>query len=90
MSIEERPTVTLSASGQVELPEAVLRASGWPAGTQPTVEMTPEGLLLRPEPVFPETRLEDVFGCLACNGEPKSLAGMEAGIVAEAARRHEF
>ena len=89
MSIEERPTVTLSASGRVELPEAVLRASGWKVGTQLTVEMTPEGLLLKPEPVFPETRLEDVFGCLAYSGEPKSLAEMETGITAEAARRHE-
>ncbi|MYJ72121.1 MAG: AbrB/MazE/SpoVT family DNA-binding domain-containing protein [Rhodospirillaceae bacterium] len=89
MSIEEGPAVTLSASGQVELPEAVLRASGWTVGTQLTVEMTPQGLLLKPEPVFPETRLEDVFGCLAYSGEPKSLAEMEAGTAAEAERRHE-
>lgn len=89
MSIEERPTVTLSTLGQVDLPEAVLRASGWKVGTRLTVELTPEGLLLKPEPVFPETRLEDVFGCLAYSGEPRSLAKMEAGITAEAARRHE-
>ena len=50
------------------------------------VENTPEGVLLRPMPVFAETRPEDVFGRLSCNGAPRSLAEMEAGVLAEAKR----
>ena len=52
------------------------------------MENTPEGVLLKPEPVFAETRLEDVFGCLAYRGTPKTLEEMEAGVLAEAKRRH--
>lgn len=35
-----------------------------------------------------ETRPEEVFGRLACSGGPKSVAEMEAGVLAEARRRH--
>ena len=51
------------------------------------VENTPEGVLLKPLPAFVETRPEDVFESLACDGAPKSLADMEAGVLAEAKRR---
>ena len=55
---------------------------------QLTVEETPEGVLLKPVPAFAKTRAEDVFGCLHYEGAPKSPAGMEKGILAEARRRH--
>jgi len=48
----------------------------------------PEGVLLKSEPVFAETRLEEVFGCLAYRGTPKTLEEMDAGVLAEAKRRH--
>ena len=51
-------------------------------------EHTREGAPRKPAPVFAETRGEDVFGCLAYDGAPRSLAEMEAGIMAEAKRRH--
>ena len=38
--------------------------------------------------VFPEARPEDVFGRLHWEGERKSLADMDAGVLAEARRRH--
>ena len=88
MAISERLTTTVSTKGQVILPKAIRRSLGWEAGTRLVVEDTPEGVLLRPEPVFAETRPEDVFGRLASKGAPKSLAEMEAGILAEARRRH--
>ena len=88
MAISERLTTTVSTKGQVILPKAIRRSLGWEAGTRLVVEDTPEGVLLRPEPVFAETRPEDVFGRLAGKGVPKSLAEMEAGILAEAGRRH--
>ena len=88
MSMAERLTTTVSTKGQVILPKAIRRALRWEAGTRLTVENTPEGVLLKPEPVFAETRLEEVFGCLAYRGTPKTLEEMDAGVLAEAKRRH--
>ncbi len=88
MSMAERLTATVSTKGQVTLPKAIRRALRWEAGTRLTVENTPEGVLLKPEPVFAITRLEEVFGCLACQGTPKTLEEMDAGVLAEAKRRH--
>ena len=84
----EQLTTTVSTKGQVILPKAIRRALRWEAGTRLVVENRPEGVLLRPEPAFAETRPEDVFGCLAYDGSPKSLADMQAGVLAEARRRH--
>ena len=88
MSVPERLTTTISTKGQVILPKAIRRALRWEAGMRLVVENTLDGVLLKPMPIFVETRPEDVFGRLACNGTPKSLAEMEAGILAEAKRRH--
>ena len=84
----EQLTTTVSTKGQVVLPKAIRQTLGWRAGTRLVVENTPEGVLLKPESVFAETRPEDVFGCLAYDGPPKSVADMQAGVLAEARRRH--
>ncbi len=89
MSTPERLTTTVSTKGQVILPKAIRHALGWDAGTRLVVENTPEGVLLRPEPTFPETRPEDVYGCLAWKGPPKTLAEMDEAVLEEAKRRHE-
>ena len=81
-------TTTVSTKGQVILPKALRQALHWEAGTRLTVESTPDGVLLKPRPAFPETRPEDVYGRLAPRGAPKSLAEMEAGVLREARRRH--
>ena len=88
MSVPDRLTTTVSAKGQVVLPKPIRRALRWEAGTRLAVESTPEGVMLKRAPVFAETRPEDVFGRLARKGPPKSLAEMEAGVLAEAKRRH--
>ena len=88
MLATERLTTTVSTKGQVILPKAIRQTLHWEAGTRLVVENTPDGVLLKPAPVFAETRGEDVFGCLAHDGAPRSLAEMEAGIGAEARRRH--
>ena len=87
MSIPERLITTVSTGGQVILPEAIREALNWEAGTRLVVENTPQGVLLKPVPAFAETRPEDLFGCLESDGAPKSLAEMEAGVLAEAKRR---
>ena len=89
MPTTEPLTTTLSTKGQVILPKPVRRALRWAAGTRLVVESTTDGVLLKPEPSFPETRSEDVFGSLACDGKPKTVREMNAGVLAEARRRHE-
>ncbi|MGV6876249.1 AbrB/MazE/SpoVT family DNA-binding domain-containing protein [Pseudochelatococcus sp. B33] len=78
----------VSTKGQVILPKAIRQRRAWEAGTQLVVEETPEGVLLRPAPSFPETRPDEVFGSLAYKGEPKSIEDMDAAVLAEAKRRH--
>lgn len=88
MSRLDPPTTTVSTKGQVILPKPIRRALGWEAGARLIVERTPNGVQLKRVPAFPRTRVEDVSGCLAFEGAPKSLAEMEAGVMAEARRRH--
>ena len=88
MANAEPLTTTVSTKGQVILPKAVRRALGWGAGTQLVVENEQGGVLLRPVPAFPQTDPDEVFGCLAYDGPPKTVAEMDAGVLAEAKRRH--
>lgn len=82
-------TTIVSTKGQVILPKAIREHRDWNAGTRLIVEETPEGVLLKRAPAFPPTRPENVFGMLPFAGEPKSLEDMEAGVLAEARRRHD-
>lgn len=82
-------TTRLSTKGQVILPKAVRSARAWLPGTQFSVEETPEGLLLRPIGRFPETRLEEVAGCLKWTGKPKTTLQMRRAIAREIKRRHD-
>jgi bifunctional DNA-binding transcriptional regulator/antitoxin component of YhaV-PrlF toxin-antitoxin module len=71
------PTTIVSTKGQVILPKSIRRAAN------------PDGVLLKPlTTIFPPTRPEDVFAFLRYTGRAKSLQQMEAGITAEAKRRH--
>jgi AbrB family looped-hinge helix DNA binding protein len=88
MSAKEKLTTTVSTKGQVILPKAIRERLHWPAGTELVVEDTPEGVLLKAKPAFAPTRPKDVFGSLPYKGPAKSIADMEAGIAAEAKRRH--
>lgn len=87
MPAAEHTTTVVSTKGQVILPKAIRQQRHWTAGTRLVVENTAEGVLLRPAPMFPETRPDEVFAVLAYKGEARSLEEMEAGILAEA-RRH--
>ena len=88
MSAAEKPTTIVSTKGQVILPKGIRQQRHWGAGTRLVVEDTPEGVLLRPVPLFPATKPKDVFGSLPHSGAPKSLEEMEAGIATEVRRRH--
>ena len=83
------PTTTVSTKGQVILPKAIRDLLHWDSGTRLAVRHTADGVLLtRLSGAFAPTRPDDVFGCLAYDGEPKSVEQMDAGIAAEARRRH--
>ena len=58
------PATRLSSKGQVIIPKDVRERQRWkPGQTFEVIEME-EGILLRPQGTFPETRLEDVAGLL--------------------------
>ena len=88
MTAPERLTTIVSTKGQVILPKAIRDRRRWRAGTGLTVEDTAEGVLLKAAPLFPVTRLEDVFGSLPRSGPPMTIEEMDAGIAAEIRRRH--
>ena len=87
MAVDETLTTSVSTKGQVILPKAIRDRRNWPAGTRLVVEETPDGVLLKPAPVFAPTRPEDVAGMLAYRGPPKTLEEMDAAITAEVKRR---
>jgi AbrB family looped-hinge helix DNA binding protein len=88
MADSEKLTTVISTKGQVILPKTIRRHRRWGTGTRLIVEETPEGVLLKSAPVFFQTRPEDVFASLPHSGAPKTVEDMEAGILAEAKRRH--
>jgi AbrB family looped-hinge helix DNA binding protein len=83
-----RLTTRVSTKGQVILPKSIRQQRRWEPGTRLVVEDTPDGVLLKAAPLFAPTRPEDVYGSLSPKGPPKTIEEMEAGIMAEAKRRH--
>ncbi len=88
MSQPQFLTTTVSTKGQVILPKAIRTVLGWQAGTRVVVENKGDCVILKPLPVFDETRPEQVFGSLRYRGAAKSVEDMDAGVLAEARRRH--
>jgi AbrB family looped-hinge helix DNA binding protein len=84
----DKLTTTVSTKGQVVLPKAIREEHRWRVGTRLTIESTPDGVLLKPSSPFPVAKPADVFASLPYRGKPKSVEEMEAGIAAEARRRH--
>lgn len=88
MSSSAKSTTVVSTKGQVILPKAVRNRHRWDAGTRLVVEDTADGVLLRQAPHFPESRPADVYASLPGKGKAKTVEEMNAGILAEAKRRH--
>lgn len=84
---QDRLTTIVSTKGQVILPKAIRDQRHWPAGTRLSVEDTPDGVLLKPVPIFAATTIDAVFGSLAYAGKAKTIEEMDAAVVAEAKRR---
>jgi AbrB family looped-hinge helix DNA binding protein len=87
MGAQEPITTVVSTKGQVILPKTIRDLRNWPAGTRLTVEATPDGVLLKAVPIFPETDLDAVFGSMRHDGPALSADDMNAAISSEAKRR---
>jgi AbrB family looped-hinge helix DNA binding protein len=87
VGVQERITTVISTKGQVILPKAIRDLRHWAAGTRLTVENTPDGVLLKATPAFPETSIDAVFGTLRHSGPALSVEDMDAAIAREAKRR---
>jgi AbrB family looped-hinge helix DNA binding protein len=74
------PRTRLSSKGQVVIPKALREERGWAPGTEFNVEVTRDGILLRPTPGSPGTTAREVMGCLDYRGPPRSPAEMDEGI----------
>jgi len=81
-------TTKLSSKGQIVLPKAVREQHGWAPGTEFVVESTPDGVRLRAKALFPQTKLDQVFGSVPHAGQAKTIEAMDAGIRAAVARRY--
>jgi AbrB family looped-hinge helix DNA binding protein len=88
VSSTPKPTTTVSTKGQVILPKAVRERRKWGTGTRLVVEETPEGVLLKPAPLFERTSVDEVYGILKYDGPPKTIEEMNEAVLAEAKRRH--
>lgn len=55
---------------------------------RPGMMSTVDDAVQKSAPTYAATRPEDVFGALPYRGKPKSIARMDAGILAAAKRRH--
>jgi AbrB family looped-hinge helix DNA binding protein len=87
----EPTTTLLSTKGQIVLPKAIRESKGWKAGTEFTVEETPQGLLLRPKRKIKPTTLADLERFTAkykWKGKPATLKDMDDAIGAAVMERH--
>jgi AbrB family looped-hinge helix DNA binding protein len=88
MASAPKLTIRLSTKGQVILPKSIRQRRHWDAGTRLVVEDTAKGVLLKAAPIFEPTRPDEVYGSLKVSGPPKTFEEMDAGVLAEAKRRH--
>ena len=82
-------TTKLSTKGQMILPAELRKKHGWQPGQVLEVHDTPEGVLLKPAPAFPQTTVDQVAGMLHRPGmRTVTIEEMNQGVLEEARRRH--
>ncbi|MEH1861467.1 MAG: AbrB/MazE/SpoVT family DNA-binding domain-containing protein [Nostoc sp.] len=70
----------LSPQGQVIIPQYLQETHQWEVGQEFIIIDMGDGILLKPNKLFPETKLDDVAGCLKYQGKPKTLEDMDNAI----------
>ncbi len=80
----------LSTKGQIILPKTIRDARAWGPGTEFTVEVSEDGVLLRPARRQPSTTLDEVAGCLRPKNKKKlkTEAQIKDAIEQQVRRRH--
>lgn len=78
-----RPVTRLSTKGQIIVPKEIRDRRKWKSGMRLIVEETAEGVLLRPDRLFPPTTIEEVAGSLKYDGPPRTLEDMDRAITEE-------
>lgn len=73
-------TTQLSSQGQIIIPEKLRDQSDWKEGQEFIIINVGDGILLKPKKLFPETKLDDVAGCLNYQQKAKTLEEMEQAI----------
>ncbi|MEH2000719.1 MAG: AbrB/MazE/SpoVT family DNA-binding domain-containing protein [Nostoc sp.] len=70
----------LSPQEEVIIPEYLREAHQWEVGQEFIIIDMGDGILLKPKKPFPETKLDDVAGCLKYQGKPRTLEDMDNAI----------
>ena len=81
-------TAKLSSKGQLVLPKSIRTQHHWGAGTCFIVEVTADGVLLKPIKSVPETQMSDLYGAVKYAGRRRSELDMEKAIAKEIKKRH--
>src|SRR5882672_209270 len=84
MADRTRSSTRVSAKGQVVIPKAIRDASGWHTGLELVVEVTEDGVILRPKTLTRARAAEELLGCTEYQGPRRSLAEMDAAVAREA------
>jgi bifunctional DNA-binding transcriptional regulator/antitoxin component of YhaV-PrlF toxin-antitoxin module len=67
----------LSPQGQVIILQSLREAHDWEVKQEFIIIDMGDGIILKPKKPFPETKLDDVAGCLKYTGKPKTLEDMD-------------
>jgi len=73
-------TTHLTPQRHVVIPQAICDAYHLNAGQELEIELTPQGILLKAKTASSKTKLDDVAGCLAYQGEAKTIEEMNEAI----------
>ena len=73
-------TTHLTHQRHVVIPKTICDAYHLNIGQELEIELTPQGILLKPKTFLPKTKLEDVAGCLAYQGKTKTIEEMNEAI----------
>lgn len=70
----------LSNQGQITIPQRLREQYSWEDGQELIIINLGDGILLKPKKTFPETKLDDVAGCLNYQGKAKTIEEMNQAI----------
>jgi AbrB family looped-hinge helix DNA binding protein len=84
MKARLKSSTHLSAKGQVVIPKAIRDAGGWRPGLELEVEITEDGVVLRPKLLGRARAVESLLGCTGYQGPTRSLSDMDEAVKREA------